>query len=155
MATYALFHLFLILILFFLKVKEYMFRTNRWVSIIVEQKFWTLSCPKNERGVSITVFTSTRHKETGGTASPISTASTGRRPLSSLYLSITAISFLQVPNSNTIYLGIFDSPATVTNLFSSPLAYFQYGKLSQKSDTQHILETWNHTLLADYCTASL
>ena len=65
--------------------------------------------------------------------------------------------FSSSPTSNTIYLGIFDSPATVTNLFSSPLAYYLTisTQLSQESDTQHILETWNHTLLADYYTASL
>ena len=36
----------------------------------------------------------------------IPTVSTGRRPLSWIYLSITTIALLQAPNSNTIYLGI-------------------------------------------------
>jgi len=113
------------------------------VSIIVEQRFEveTRSAQRQNCGYHRFRFRPIASRDCWGTASQNPIASIGRRPLSYINLSVTTTILLQVPKSNTIYLGIFDSPVTVTNLFSSLLAYPNGFGLSQKSDTQYFSKT--------------
>jgi hypothetical protein len=90
--------------------------------------FELISCPCPKKGQNsayhrLHVDPSSQSREPWETASKTLITSIGRRPLSYINLSITVITLLQAPKPNAICLGIFDSPATVTDLFFSPLAY--------------------------------
>ena len=88
----------------------------------------------------------------GETAFPSPTVSTGRRPLSYLYLSTTTIILLQVPSSNTLYLGMYELNKLQLPIYYSLLwhiqKFYEGGsieippfELSQRSDTQYLSAT--------------
>jgi len=110
------------------------------VSIIVELRFLSFqSCPKNEQGDAITAFTSTPSQHRGfEELLPKSQQLQQDGDPYPIYIFRLQLSLSSSPMPNTIYLGMFDSPATVTNLFSSLLAYYLTisTQLSQESDTQ-------------------
>jgi len=94
---------------FFFYFKIFLF-LNKRVIIIGEQRFGAEaeSAQKSRIQLSPLSRRPITSRDCRETAFYIPIVSIGRRPLSYINLSITTTTLLQAPNSNTIYLGIFE-----------------------------------------------